>query len=119
MSERLAIRYGKKGPNRNRHQRVELETAVTPGMKRINLQVSQDDTAYGILKESTRDVHRVTANEDLDTVEGPTSSEAEKDSAHGAGDGDVEAPVSITKKKTFELTATYRGVARDEQTSKR
>jgi hypothetical protein len=75
---------------------VELETAVTPGKKRINLQDPQDDTEYGIIKESTRDVHRVTANEDLDTMEGPTSSKAEKDAAHGAGDGDVEAPVSIT-----------------------
>jgi hypothetical protein len=29
-------------------------------------------------------------------VEGPTSSEAEKGAAHGAGAGDVEAPVSTT-----------------------
>jgi hypothetical protein len=29
-------------------------------------------------------------------MEGLTSSEAEKGAAHGAGDGDVEAPVSIT-----------------------
>jgi hypothetical protein len=63
----------------------------------INLQDPQDDTEYGIFKESTRDVHRVTTNEDLDTMEGPTSPEAEKDAAYGAGDGDVGAPVSITK----------------------
>jgi hypothetical protein len=75
---------------------VELGTAVTPGKRRINLHDPQDDTEYGIFKESTRDVRRVATNEDLDTVEGPTSSEEEKGAAHGAGDGDVEAPVSIT-----------------------
>jgi hypothetical protein len=38
----------------------------------------------------------VAANEELDTVGGSTSSEAEKGAAHGAGAGDVEAPVSTT-----------------------
>jgi hypothetical protein len=75
---------------------VELGTAVTPWKRRTNLQDPQDDTGAGIFKESTRDIHRVVTNEELDTVEGPTSSEAEKGAAHGAGDGDVGAPVSTT-----------------------
>jgi hypothetical protein len=73
---------------------VELATAVTPWKRRTNLRDPQDDTGAGILKESTRDVHRVATNEELDTVEGLTSFETEKGAAHGAGDGDVEAPVS-------------------------
>jgi hypothetical protein len=94
MSERLAIRYGKKIPYCNRHRRVELGIAVTPGKKRINLQGPQDDTEYVIFKESTRNVHRVATNEDLGTVEGQTLSEEEQGAAHEAGDGDVEASVS-------------------------
>jgi hypothetical protein len=90
------MRYGKKEPNHKRHRRVELGTAVTPGKRRTNLQVPQDDPGAGILKESTRDVHRVATNEELDTVGGPTSSEAEKGVADGAGASDVEAPVSTT-----------------------
>jgi hypothetical protein len=90
------MQCGKKGPNHNRHRRVELGTAVTPGKRRTNLQDPQDDLGAGILKESTRNAHRVAANEELDTVEGSTSSEAEKGAAHGAGAGDVEAPVSTT-----------------------
>jgi hypothetical protein len=76
------MRYGKKGPNHKRHRRVELGTAVTPGKRRTNLQDPQDDPGAGMLKESTRNVHRVATNEELDTVEGPTSSEAEKGAAH-------------------------------------
>jgi hypothetical protein len=90
------MRYGKKGPNHNRNRRVDLGTVVTPGKRRTNLQDPQDDPGVGILKESTRNAHRVAANEELDTVEGPTSSEAEKGAAHGAGARDVEAPVSTT-----------------------
>jgi hypothetical protein len=96
MSERPVMQYGKKGPNHNRHWRVELGTAVTPGKRRTNLQDPQDDPGAGILKESTRDVHRVATNEELDTVDRPTSSEAKKGAAHGAGAGDIEAPVSTT-----------------------
>jgi hypothetical protein len=90
------MQYGKKGPNHNRHRRVELGTALTPEKRRTNLQDPQDDPGAGILKESTPDVHRVATNEELDTVEGPTSSEAETGAAHGAGAGDVEALVSTT-----------------------
>jgi hypothetical protein len=75
---------------------VELGTAVTPWKRRTNLQDPQDGTGAGIFTESTRDVHRVATNEELDTVDGPTSSEAEKGAARGAGDGDVETPVSTT-----------------------
>jgi hypothetical protein len=39
----------------------------------------------------------VTNNQYLDTVEGSTSSKAEKGAAHRAGAGDVEAPASPTK----------------------
>jgi hypothetical protein len=94
--ERLTIRYGKEGPNYNRHRTVELRTAVTPWKKRTNLQDPQDGTGAGVFKEDARDVLRVATNEDLDIVEGPTSSKAEKGAAHGAGDGDVGAPVSTT-----------------------
>jgi hypothetical protein len=78
MSEKPAMQYGNKGPNHNRHRRVELGTAVTPGRRRTNLQDPQDDPGAGTLKESTRDADRVATNQELDTVEGPTSSEAEK-----------------------------------------
>jgi hypothetical protein len=78
MSERPAMQYGKRGPNHNRHRRVELGTAVTSGKRRTNLQDPQDYPVAGILKESTRNVHRVATNEELDTVEGTTSSEVEK-----------------------------------------
>jgi hypothetical protein len=61
-----------------------------------NLQDPQDDPGAGILKESTWNAHWVAANEELDTVQGPTSSKVEKREAHGAGDGDVEAPISTT-----------------------
>jgi hypothetical protein len=96
MSEKPAMQYGKKRPNHTRHRRVELGTAVAPEKRRSNLQDPQDDPGAVILKESTRNVHRVATNEELDTVEGPTSSKAERGAAHGAGAGDVEAPVSTT-----------------------
>jgi hypothetical protein len=96
MSEKPEMRYGKKGPNHKRRRRVELGTDVTPGNRRTNLQDPQDDPDAGNLKESTRNVHWVATNEELDTVEEPTSSEAEKGATHGAGAGDAEAPVSTT-----------------------
>jgi hypothetical protein len=112
MSERPAMRYGKKGPNHKRHWRVELGTAVTLGKRRTNLQDPPDDTGAGILKESTRDVHWVATNEGLDTVEGPTSSEAEKRAA----------PVCPQLQMTRDIKndyKSYHGVARDEHTSRR
>jgi hypothetical protein len=102
MSEKPAMQYGKKGPNHNRHRRVELGTAVTPGKRRTNLQ-DQDDPGAGILKESTRDVHRAATNEELDTVEGPTPCEAEKGAVQRAGACDVEAPVSANRDEEEKL----------------
>jgi hypothetical protein len=83
---------------RNAHTkfREKLSNVFKVKTGRTNLQDPQGDPGAGILKESPRNVHRVAANEELDTVEGPTSSEAEKGAAHGAGTGDVEAPVSTT-----------------------
>jgi hypothetical protein len=55
--------------NRDPHRRVELKTAITSGMKRADLQDSQEDPRAGIREASNRDVQRVSENEEMDLVE--------------------------------------------------
>jgi hypothetical protein len=58
---------------------VQLKTAVTSGKKRTSLQDPQEDPRAEIHEESTRDVQRIAANPELESMEGLAPSEAEKE----------------------------------------
>jgi hypothetical protein len=84
----------KEESNHDRHQRVELKTAVTSGKKRTSQQDPEEDPKAGIHEASKRDVWWVSENEELDLVEMSAPSKTEKEAAYGVRAGDVGAPAS-------------------------
>jgi hypothetical protein len=48
---------------------LELKTTITSGKKNIGLKCPQEDPRAGIREESTRNVQRVSENEEMDLVE--------------------------------------------------
>jgi hypothetical protein len=84
----------KKRGNSDRHRRVELKTVITSEKKWTGLQDPQEDPRAGIREESTRDVQRVSENEEMDLVKGSAPSETRKEIIHGVGTGNVRAPTT-------------------------
>jgi hypothetical protein len=64
--------------NHDRHQKVELKSAVTSGKKRTGLQDLQEDHRTGIREASKWDVQQVSQNEEMDVVEGSIPFKVEK-----------------------------------------
>jgi hypothetical protein len=64
--------------NSDRHQRVELKTAITFGKRRTELKDPQEDSRAGIREASKRDVQQVSENEEMDLVERSAPSKTKK-----------------------------------------
>jgi hypothetical protein len=88
-----AIREKEEG-NCDRHQRVELKTAITFGKRRTNLQDAQEDPRAGICEAGKWDVQRVLENGEMDLVERSAPSETKKEIVHGVGVGNVGVPAT-------------------------
>jgi hypothetical protein len=71
-----------------------LKEATVSGKRRTDLQDPQNDSRAGIHETSKWDVQGVTKNDEPDIVEGTAPSETEKETAHRAGAGNVEAPAT-------------------------
>jgi hypothetical protein len=86
--------HEKEEGNRDRHQRVELKTAITSGKRRTDLQDPQEDPRVGIHEASKWAVKRVSENEEMNLVERLGHSETKKEIIHRVGAGNVGAPAT-------------------------
>jgi hypothetical protein len=98
----LALREEEEG-NGDRHRRVELRTAITSGKRRTKLQDPQKGFRFGIREVSKRNVQRVAEGEKPEPVERSAPPKTEKETAYGAGAGNVEAPVHIARERELRM----------------